>query len=326
MWTGSITSTSRERITLTCMTDVFESGDHAGSVLFECSDTEYRACPLCGGLPGVCAGCALPVIRPRHPLDLASSANNLLTLGGGEWTGQVRVTLFGKDAVRPLSTSFAHSCTHSRSTSCESVASALRRLAIQDRVTSTTPSPARAPVPAEEAALHAAIGEGSDTSFDDSALYGSLGLGRNRQPHPAVLLQLQQFQRFQQLQGQHSLPQQLFPAQSNILPMRGDAQALSLDVPRLVPASVPPSEYLPAIALNALPMTEKERRAEERRVKNRLAAARSNQRAREIIENTRNAISSNRARIELLKTRREVLETENAELRRQAATALPSHA
>lgn len=74
------------------------------------------------------------------------------------------------------------------------------------------------------------------------------------------------------------------------------------------------NQYTVAARLEAL---EKERKAEERRKKNRQAAARSNARKKDLMDGIRTEIHKSRQRAHQLRVRQEVLQQENNELKRQ---------
>lgn len=300
MWIGSLKSTSRERICITCMSDVFDSGNIERSVLFECSDAEYRLCPLCGSPPGICGGCALPIIRPRHPLDLSTSTESFVAVGGGSWSGNVQVNVFGDKGLVPSTTPFAHYCHHSRDAN---LARALQRIALSEKVCTLSPSPVPSPLPAD--CIPAPLERNTST---ESSQCNSMSTSAADNCNEIDLCD--------QNEGQHAPA-----ADSNVL----------------LPSSGRPFTTFPVLFANpfAAAMTdvvstgkgqvvrlvdsevieaERKRKIEMRKVKNRLAAARSNARAREELEKKRLAIAENRTRIGELKQQRDALLLENISL------------
>lgn len=85
--------TERERICLTCNSDLFDAGLYAASVLFECHDREFRPCPSCGApAEARCACSALTVMVPGKG-GLESVVAGVLREGSASWAGTVRVTV-----------------------------------------------------------------------------------------------------------------------------------------------------------------------------------------------------------------------------------------
>lgn len=389
MWIGSLKSTSRERITITCLSDVFDTGDIARSVLFQCVDTEYRPCPLCGSPPGVCGGCTLPVLRPSHPLDHFTSSANLMAVGGGHWSGQVKVTVYGQEGLKPMlpsSTPFAHRCKYNQD---EQLALSLQGLAISERMQMSTPIPLPSPVSADMRELQqlasmypdmlCTSGAGSSGSANANGS-GSAGPGSSSGGDggssgitiPACT--------FDQLASSFLNPDfsgHVFPVAPAGLPALPGIPLPNLDI---TPAAEEndsssnlalhdltgmsgmvyhqPDHSSDAFAAttaaaaafaaaNAVPvvghfsganvrqhnkslfpqqklqLTDKERRQEERRVKNRIAAAKSNARAREALEKMRTDIEDNHASIITLTKRKENLEAENTAMRSQLGLHVP---
>lgn len=319
MWIGSLKSTSRERICLTCMSDVFDTGDIERSVLFECSDSEFRVCPLCGAPPGACGGCALPVIRPRHPLDLSTSTESLVAVGGGIWSGNVQVKVFGQRGLVPSTTPFAHYCRHARNAQ---LARALQQIALTEKICSSTPPPGLSPIPADEMALWRGKYMAADsTDGISSSTSGSDGVAKidtckNDPLQPALPL-----------------------------------DSLARNLPYISAEYSDTSAVLPAVPVNYAPLclfatggngmgfgnafcigakeiaimeAEKKERTELRKVKNRLAAARSNARARDELEQKRNLIASNRTRIADLRQRHQALLDENKSLKSKVSESVQS--
>lgn len=116
-WLHSSKSTTRERICLTCNTELFNKGMFVDSMLFECHDEEWRPCPQCHAPPEACCECstlrsALPL--PKHPLDLPTAAAAALGEPKSEWFGRVQVSILSNyrdlrgdvDACMNLRTSF----------------------------------------------------------------------------------------------------------------------------------------------------------------------------------------------------------------------------
>lgn len=87
----------RERICLTCSTDLFDAGHFLKSVLFQCHDREWRLCPTCGAPPVQSCMCAThPPFRPhrqQHAQRLAAAAGAVMREGPAKWVGKVRVTV-----------------------------------------------------------------------------------------------------------------------------------------------------------------------------------------------------------------------------------------
>lgn len=362
MWIGCLKSTSRERITITCLSDVFDTGDIARSVLFECRDTEYRPCPLCGAPPGVCGGCSLPVLRPRHPLDLGTSSANLMAVGGGHWSGNVQVTVYGQEGLRPMlpsTTPVAHRCKYNQD---EQLAISLQTLAISERIQNSNLIPLPSPVSADMRDLHQLA-----ASYPDLLGLSSSGTATpnvtNTGPFtitPAAFEQLANMCITSDFSGPPAISPAALPAvpvdltqQQEPVPKNTDiiamttSDALAMGGVTYPAGDSPPTPAAAAAAVAAaarahaatgrrsnssnssgsserrgarLQMTEKEQRAEERKVKNRIAAARSNARAREALEQMRTEIADNKMAIDQLERRKAELEVENAELKSKVAT------
>ena len=141
---------ARERICLTCYSDLFDKGDILGSVMFECHDREWRPCPGCGSMPWVKCGC----IRQKRSFvrGLRDAALNVMNDGDASWRGKVRVTVISNvtrsklldiDACMDVKSYYHPSMD-------VALAAEMQRMAIIEKATSATCIPA--PV-AEAAAI-----------------------------------------------------------------------------------------------------------------------------------------------------------------------------
>lgn len=88
---------SRERICLTCSSDLFDAGNFLASVLFQCHDREWRVCPTCSPIsPARCAcisAAALCRAPPARHTGLRAAAASVLSEGPASWVGTVQVTV-----------------------------------------------------------------------------------------------------------------------------------------------------------------------------------------------------------------------------------------
>lgn len=88
----------RERISLTCDSDLFDRGRFIESVFFKCHDLEWSICPTCSQ-----TNCRCPVaISDTVQHDLSPAARAFVCEGPGEWLGSVRVTVLNNFSVVPL--------------------------------------------------------------------------------------------------------------------------------------------------------------------------------------------------------------------------------
>lgn len=95
---------ARERICLTCSSDIFDAGHIRESVLFQCHDDEYRFCNnCCVTPPRICTCLSAPAAPAPPPLTphpaltgLARAVWRVMSEGAAQWHGKVRVTVVNK--------------------------------------------------------------------------------------------------------------------------------------------------------------------------------------------------------------------------------------
>lgn len=90
---------ARERICLTCSSDLFDRGRLLDSVLFNCHDRELRICHRCAAAQCICSS-RMPSMS--HQSGLAAFAQNVVEEGGAEWLGTVRVTVVSNLSNNPM--------------------------------------------------------------------------------------------------------------------------------------------------------------------------------------------------------------------------------
>lgn len=140
---------TRERICLTCSSDLFNAGHFLASVLFQCHDREWRPCPFCGALPQARCHCAMKSIVAPGLKGLAGVAETVAREGLSRWVGKVRVTVFSNLSRSDLLD--IDECMDVEASYQPSIDSALaadmQRLAIFETVNSATVVPKSLPDP-----------------------------------------------------------------------------------------------------------------------------------------------------------------------------------
>lgn len=145
---AAVSSVHRERICLTCASDIFDTGDILASVLFQCHDSEWRRCPTCRAPPVSCT-CPSPSVRKVSGLE--DAARTVVREGAASWQGTVRVTVLSNLSDSRLMD--MDECMKVRASYCpsldRSLAAEMQRLAIFQTVRAATRVPAALGPPAE---------------------------------------------------------------------------------------------------------------------------------------------------------------------------------
>lgn len=123
---------ARERICLTCDTNVFDKGDILASVLFRCHDKELRTCPC-----AMSCRCQLPV-RKRVIKGLEDAALSVMQEGAACWKGKVRVTVLNHNTHNGDIDECMDVTSSVQPTMDNVLASQMARLAIIEKVNSAT--------------------------------------------------------------------------------------------------------------------------------------------------------------------------------------------
>lgn len=136
---------ARERIGLTCSTELFDRGLFLESVLFKCHDFEWRTCHICASSLCLCRSSAAP---SSFPLQLETVAQTVMREGADEWVGTVRVTVISNLSRNPLLNIDATMAVRS---SCkpaldQELVHHMRRLAIIETVDQNVVVPAQTPI------------------------------------------------------------------------------------------------------------------------------------------------------------------------------------
>lgn len=139
-------SISRERICLTCSSDLFDRGDYLASVLFQCHDREWRVCPVCAATCHSRCAClaAAALRRTAAPVvGLRAAAASVLREGPASWVGTVQVTVCSNlTRSRLLDIDACMDVTSSYQPSMDAALAAdMQRLAIIEKVASNTRVP-----------------------------------------------------------------------------------------------------------------------------------------------------------------------------------------
>ncbi|CAN8061709.1 unnamed protein product [Agarophyton chilense] len=136
--------TRRERICLTCSSDLFETGDIKGSVLFQCHDREWRFCNNCRSSLTRACSCppAVPYPLLKNLTGLPQAVWRVMSEGAASWQGKVRVTVVNNlptcdyfDACMDVVSSYNPSIDHL-------LATQMKQLAIMERGSASTCVPA----------------------------------------------------------------------------------------------------------------------------------------------------------------------------------------
>lgn len=135
----------RERICLTCSSDLFDAGEFLKSVLFQCHDQEWRYCPSCGAPPSHRCACSCPSKPPlKSAGGLAGAAGAVMREGPAKWIGKVRVTVVSNISRNKLLN--IDECMDVRAsyqpTMDSALAADMQRLAIYEKASDGTTIPA----------------------------------------------------------------------------------------------------------------------------------------------------------------------------------------